>query len=291
MAAALAYRLATAPDARPDDINARVLALFEQGQVPWVLPWRLAVTPGEVHLSEEVGGKDVRYPNPDLPARLVVTTNPTAPRDVDAEFHELFAATGIDFRRGAVRTFYSLSEDMIALSDWRISDPTDFLRDWVHELLHAVGHPTRRDRDLPCGFGSNAHGMEDLIAEIGSAFVCASLGIEPSLRHPDSIDTWAGLLRSDSRIFIQAVRSAETAARYLFARRDAQAAAFDRLEAEEAATEREEAERAAAARRCKWRRERERWASGLMTGLGPRESLPAARHGDPSWQNLLSNSS
>jgi antirestriction protein ArdC len=291
MAYVLAHRLETIPDARPDDINDQVLALFARGQVPWVLPWRLAVTPGEVRLSQDVRGKDAYHPDPDLPAHLVVTTNPTAPRDVDAEFHELFAATGIDFRRGAVGTFYSLSEDMIALSDWRISDPTDFLRDWIRELLHAVGHPSRLDRDLPRGFGSNAHGMEDLIAEIGTAFVCASLGIEPSLRHPECLDTWIELIRSDDRIFEQAVRSAEAAASYLFARRDAQAAAFDQLEAEEAAAEREEAARAAAERREKRQRERERWASGLVTGLGPRESLPAARHGDLTWLNLPSNSS
>lgn len=279
MAAALAYRLETIGDDFLDDINARVLAIFERGQVPWVLPWRLAVTQGEVRLSE-VRGNDVHDADFDLPARLVVATNPTAPRDVDAEFHELFAATRINFRMGAVRTFYSLSEDMIALSDWRISDPTEFLRDWIHELVHAVGHASRLDRDLPRAFGSNAHGMEDLVAEIGTAFVCASLGIEPSLRHPDCLDTWVGLLRSDDATFVQAVRSADAAAGYLFARRDAQAAAFDRLEAEEAAAEREEAASEAAVRRRKWRHERERWAFGSVTGSRPGESLLAARPGD-----------
>lgn len=279
MVAALACRPETVGDDPLDDINARVLAIFERGQVPWVLPWRLAVTQGEVRLSE-VRGNDVHDADFDLPARLVVATNPTAPRDVDAEFHELFAATGINFRMGAVRTFYSHSEDMIALSDWRISDPTEFLRDWIHELLHAVGHSSRLDRDLPRGFGSNAQGKEDLIAEIGTAFMCASLGIEPSLRHPDCLDTWVGLLRSDDATFVQAVRSADAAAGYLFARRDAQAAAFDRLEAEEAAAERDAAAREAAVRRRKWRRERERWAFGSATGSRPGESLLAARRGD-----------
>ncbi|CAN5560305.1 hypothetical protein BH10PSE14_BH10PSE14_44370 [soil metagenome] len=291
MAHALAYRPETGPDDPFDRINDQVLALMERAEVPWATPWRLVVTPGDGGHSEDGSGINLYRSGSCFPAPLVNATIPTSPRDIDAEFHELFAATGMDFRLGAVRTFYDLTDDMIALSDWRSSDPAVFRRDWIHELVHSTGHPSRLGRDLPLVFGLNAHGVEDLIAEIGTAFVCASLGIEPSLRHPDSIDTWAGLLRSDSRIFIQAVRSAETAAGYLFARRDAQAAAFDRLEAEEAAAEREEAERAASARRCKWRQERERWASGLMTGLGPRESLPAARHGDPSWQNLHSNSS
>ena len=153
MAHALACRPETIPDTGPDDLNRRVLALFERGQVPWVLPWRLAITPSEVRLSEDARGKDVYYPHSDLPARLVAATNPTAQRDVDAEFHELFAATGVDFRLGAMRTFYDLTDDMIALSDWRSRDPNDFLRDWIHELLHAVGHPSRLDRDLPLTFG------------------------------------------------------------------------------------------------------------------------------------------
>ncbi|WP_426265099.1 zincin-like metallopeptidase domain-containing protein [Sphingomonas sp. PWP1-2] len=280
MAHALAYRPVTGPDDPFDRINDQVLALMERGQVPWATPWRLVVTPGHGSCNEDGSGIKLCHYDPSLPARLVAATNPTAPRDVDAEFHELFAATGINFRLGAIRTFYSLSEDMIALSDWRISDPTEFLRDWIHELLHAVGHSSRLDRKLPRGFGSNAHGMEDLIAEIGAALVCASLGIEPSLRHPACLDTWIELLRSDNEIFEHAVRSADAAAGYLFARRDAQAAAFDRLEAEEAAAEREEAARKAAVRRRKWRCERERWAFGSVTGSRPGESLLAAHPGD-----------
>ena len=67
MAHALACRPETIPDARPDDLNHRVIALFERGLVPWVLPWRLAVTPAGVRLSEDVGGKDACYPELDLP--------------------------------------------------------------------------------------------------------------------------------------------------------------------------------------------------------------------------------
>jgi len=280
MAYALAYRPVTGPDDPFERINDQVLAVLEQGQVPWATPWRLAVAPSQGRCDEDGSGIKLNRSDPSLPAHLVAATNPTAPRDVDAEFLELFAATGINFRRGAIRTFYSLSEDMIALSDWRSSDPTDFLRDWIHELLHATGHPSRLGRDLPPVFGSNAHGIEELIAEIGTAFVCASLGIEPSTRHPDCIDTWVGLLRSDNRIFVQAVRSADIAAGYLFACRAAQAAAFDRLDLEEVATEREEVARAAPARQRKRLQERERWASGSVTGSRPGESLLAARHGD-----------
>jgi antirestriction protein ArdC len=257
-------RLAPGPDHLLDPDNERVLVQLERGEIPWLK----RDAPDATDIRRSDGGDGA----------------------VEAAFLDLFAATGIDFRLGAVRTFYSRDEDMIALSDWRGRDPADHLRDWVHELIHATGHPSRLDRELPVVFGSTGHGAEDLIAEIATASVCASLGIAPSLRHPDSVERWIDLLRADDRIFGHAVRAAGAATAYLLARRDAQAAAFDRIEAEEAAAMRDEAARAVAARRRRRREESERWASGLVTGLGPRESLPAARHGDPTWQNPTSSS-
>jgi antirestriction protein ArdC len=212
-------------------------------------------------------------------------------QDAEEKFLELFAATGMDSRHGGVRTFYTRFDDVIILSDWRESGPILFLRNWIHELVHATGHSSRLARDLPDVFGSTAHGIEDLVAEIGTSMVCLSLGITPGLRHPDNIATWLALLRSDGEAFGKAFRLASAAADYLFTLRDGQAAAFDRTEKEEAAAECAEAVRAAAERRLRRRRERERWASGFVTGLGPRESLPAVRHGVSSWQNLHPNSS
>ncbi|MFA6114224.1 MAG: zincin-like metallopeptidase domain-containing protein [Sphingomonas sp.] len=262
MAHAFIHRRVPGPDYLFDPSNEQVLAQLERGEIPWLN----RDTPDATDIRCRNGG------------------------DVEAAFLDLFAATGIDFRLGAIRTFYSPGDDMIALSDWRGCDPADHLRDWIHELIHATGHPSRLDRELPLVFGSIGHGVEDLIAEMAAASVCASLGIAPSLRHPDSVERWIDLLRADDRIFGHAVRAAGAAAAYLFARHDAQAAASDRMEAEAAAAEREEAALAAASRRRKRREERERWASGLVTGFGPRESLPAVRHGDPTWQSPISSS-
>ncbi len=262
MAHAFILRRAPGPDHLFDSSTERVLAQLERGEIPW--------------LSRDI---------PDATDAQCCNGG-----DVEAAFLDLFAATGIDFRLGTVRTFYSRGEDMIALSDWRVRDPADFLRDWIHELIHATGHPSRLDRELPLVFGSTGHGVEDLIAEMAAASVCSSLGIAPSLRHPDSVERWIDLLRADDRIFGHAEQAAGAAAAYLFARRDAQAAAFNQIEAEEAAAAREEAALAAASRRRKRQEERERWASGLVTGLGPRESLPAARHGDVTWQSPISSS-
>ena len=194
-----------------------------------------------------------------LPAHLSTGPAPRADRDIEDEFHELIAATGMDYELGGVRTFYVASRDIFILSDWRTAvHKYDFHRDWLRELIRATGHPSRLDRDLPSVFGHNGHGFEDLVAELGCAFVCAAIGIEPALRHPDCLEAWIEMLRRDDLAFARAASAATTALDYLLALRDVQAAAFDRLEAEEAEAERELAARDAQARQCRRRQERER---------------------------------
>ena len=201
MAHSSARRLEPGPDHLTDDSTSHILAQLERGEIPWLK-------------------RD---------ARDATDTQCRNDGDVEAAFLDLVAAAGIDVRLGAIQTFYSRGEDLIALSDWRGREPADHLRDWIHELVHATGHPARLDRELPLVFGSTAHGIEDLIAEMATAAVCASLGIVPSLRHPDSVDHWIDLLRADDRIFGHAEQAAGAATAYLFARRDAQDAnLFDR---------------------------------------------------------------
>lgn len=216
-----------------------------------------------------------------LPAHLSTSPAPCVDRDIEEEFHELIAATGMDYELGGVRTFYVASRDIFILSDWcSAAHKYDFHRDWLRELIRATGHPSRLNRDLPGVFGHHGHGFEDLVAELGCAFVCAALGIEPALRHPDCLEAWIEMLRSDDLAFARAASAATTALDYLLGLRDVQAAAFDRLEAEEAEAERELAARDAQARQCRRRQESERWAFGSATGSRPGESLLAARRGD-----------
>jgi len=178
MAHALARGVEPGPVPLAEDIAGSTPVQLERGDVPWLCPAWLV----------RVGA---------MQADLI----PPSPLEGEEPFHELFAAAGIDSCHGAARTFYSRFDDMIHLSDWRESDRHDFLRDWIHELLHATGHTSRLARDLPDAFGHNRSGGEDLIAEIGSSIVCASLGIEARLRHPDSIELWVALLRNGDRAF------------------------------------------------------------------------------------------
>ena len=82
---------------------------------------------------------------------------------------------------------------------------------------HWTGHGSRLGRDLSGAFGSNAYAREELVAEMASAFVCASLSIRPTVRHADYVGSWLAVLREDERAIFRAASLASKAADYLLA--------------------------------------------------------------------------
>ncbi len=95
----------------------------------------------------------------------------------------------------------------------------------------AVGHPSRLARDLTGAFGSALYAKEELVAEMTSAFVCASLGIVPTVRHADYIGSWLDVLREDDRAIVRAASAASKAADYLFAFRPDPSVPADAIQA------------------------------------------------------------
>ncbi|WP_445490592.1 ArdC family protein [Rhodopseudomonas sp. RCAM05734] len=84
-----------------------------------------------------------------------------------------------------------------------------------HELTHWTAPAHRCNRDLSGRFGSEAYAMEELVAELGAAFLCAELGItvEPRVDHAQYLAHWLNVLKADKRaIFTAASRAAEAAA-------------------------------------------------------------------------------
>src|SRR5687767_6700701 len=72
----------------------------------------------------------------------------------------------------------------------------------------------RLNRDLRGRFGTNSYAAEELIAELGAAFLCAGLGLtnEPRADHAAYISSWLKLLRSDKRAIFTAASKAQAAA-------------------------------------------------------------------------------
>src|SRR3546814_5578876 len=78
-------------------------------------------------------------------------------------------------------------------------EQVNYYRTCLHELTHATGHAKRLNRDLTNSFGSKDYAREELIAEMGSAFLCAALGITPTVRHADYLGSWLEVLREEDR--------------------------------------------------------------------------------------------
>ena len=130
----------------------------------------------------------------------------------------LIAATHANFRIGGDRAFYSPTQDYVQVPrPDAYFEPVNWHRTAIHELGHWVGHPSRLARDLSGMFGSALYAKEELVAEMTSAFVCASLGIVPTVRHADYLGSWLEVLREDNRAIVRAASAASKAADYLLA--------------------------------------------------------------------------
>ncbi len=130
----------------------------------------------------------------------------------------LIRATGIEFRIGGDRAYYDVLNDFVRVPPPQAYfEPINWHRTAVHELAHASGSRSRLNRDLSGSFGSKKYAYEEIVAEITSAFVCASLGIVPTVRHADYIGSWIDVMRDNDRAVVRAASAASKAADYLLA--------------------------------------------------------------------------
>lgn len=156
-----------------------------------------------------------------LPANLY---EPAALRD-DARMPELieeaeafFAQTGAATRHGGGRAFYALQSDHIQLPPLQaFKDAESYTATKAHELVHWTGHPSRNAREFGKRFGDRAYAFEELVAELGAAFLCAELGITPEPRedHAAYLAHWLQVLKADKRAIFTAASHAQKAADYL----------------------------------------------------------------------------
>jgi len=88
----------------------------------------------------------------------------------------------------------------------------------AHELTHWTRHASRLDRDLGRKrFGDDGYAIEELVAELGSAFLCADLRITPEVRedHASYIECWLKVLKGDKRAIFSAASHASKAVEFL----------------------------------------------------------------------------
>jgi antirestriction protein ArdC len=140
-------------------------------------------------------------------------------REIVPVAEAVIAASGVDFRIGGDKAFYAPGADYVQVPPQpAFHDSVNYYRTCLHELTHATGHASRLGRNLANSFGSKDYAREELVAEMGSAFLCASLGIVPTVRHADYIGAWLDVMREDNRAIFRAASMASKAADWLLAR-------------------------------------------------------------------------
>lgn len=136
-----------------------------------------------------------------------------------------FAALGADIRHGGGKACYSPEADYIQMPPFEVfRDPISYYSTLAHEATHWTGHRTRLDRDLKGRFGSEAYAAEELIAELGAAFLAADLELAPDPRPENAayIQSWLKVLRNDNRAIFSASSTAQKAVDTLHAHQPSQ---------------------------------------------------------------------
>ena len=146
------------------------------------------------------------------------------PAEAIAHADTYIQATGATIRHGGERAYYDRVADAIQVPErsrflgTETSTATEsYYSVLLHELIHWTGASNRCDRQFGKRFGDNAYAMEELVAELGAAFLCAELGIslEPRADHAAYLGHWLEVMKADKKAIFTAASQASKAADYL----------------------------------------------------------------------------
>lgn len=165
-------------------------------------------------------------------AKYPAQTAPVIDADAAAEktLHEYFRRYGIHFEQSLQNeAYYSPGRDLVSLPmREQFANTAEYYSTAFHEATHSTGHKSRLDRfekgAAAAGFGSESYSKEELVAEIGAAACCHSLGLETpgSFRNSAAyIQNWLTVLKNDKRFIISAAGKAEKAVKMILNIQDA----------------------------------------------------------------------
>ena len=130
-----------------------------------------------------------------------------------------FANTKTEIKHGGNMAYYAMQPDRIQMPPFEsFRDAEAYYATLAHETTHWTRHEKRLNRDFGRKrFGDEGYAVEELVAELGSAFLCADLQLTPEIRddHASHIQNWLTVLRNDKRAIFTAAAHAERAAAFL----------------------------------------------------------------------------
>ena len=129
------------------------------------------------------------------------------------------AATGATIRHGGSRAYYSPMHDFIGMPHLSaFADTVSYYGTALHELTHWTGHKSRCDRDFSGKFGTDAYAFEELVAELGAAILCGTLGVSVSPRedHAKYLNNWMRVLENNPTSIFTAFSKSQASVDYLY---------------------------------------------------------------------------
>lgn len=161
--------------------------------------------------AEQIEGLPPHFTAPAAP--------PLDPMARIARAEAFFAATGAEIRHGGDQAYYAISADRVQMPPFEVfRDAEAYYATLAHECTHWTRHETRLNRDFGRQrWGDEGYAAEELVAELGSAYLCADLGLTPEPRpdHAAYIANWLRALKNDRRAIFTAAGHAERATAYL----------------------------------------------------------------------------
>ena len=152
--------------------------------------------------------------------RSFAEIHPINPERRSERLDGFFSALGVDIRHGGAEAYYVLADDYIQMPPFELfHDSQAYYTTLAHESVHWTRHASRLNRTFR-GSYQVPYAKEELVAEIGSAFLSAELGIAPAVRedHADYIGAWLRVLEDDSKAIFRAAGHASKAVSWLHAR-------------------------------------------------------------------------
>jgi antirestriction protein ArdC len=144
-----------------------------------------------------------------LPAQYSAKAEPPAlpPAARLERADRFFVATSVEIRHGGTRAYYAEGPDYVQIPPFEtFRDAESHAATLAHELIHATKHPKRLARDMGrIRWGDEGYAKEELVAELGAAFLCADLEITPEVREDHAayighwLELWGGGHYSNNR--------------------------------------------------------------------------------------------
>lgn len=164
--------------------------------------------------ADEIEGLPARFYAPaEAPAAPLEPITGRLP-EVDAFFRN----TGMSLAHGGNRAYYQPSIDAVRMPEFaQFASAEAYYATLAHEAVHWTGAEARCNRTMGKRFGTDEYAAEELVAELGAAFLCADLEISnaPRADHADYLAGWLKVLKADNRAIFTAASLADRAAAFL----------------------------------------------------------------------------